>query len=127
MFGFSVAANKTSGASGNRPGSVIRVYGDENSDKVTPGTFIPYCSMAHAQLCFHGHRDAVKFFVAVPGELEYSVEKLHVQLNNVHLNCMGLFIQILFSSEHHSTVSFPWLVESLDTDCSHVRTVNMEG
>uniref|UniRef100_A0A452UCX7 Sperm associated antigen 9 n=1 Tax=Ursus maritimus TaxID=29073 RepID=A0A452UCX7_URSMA len=61
-------ANKTSGAPGNRPGSVIRVYGDENSDKVTPGTFIPYCSMAHAQLCFHGHRDAVKFFVAVPGD-----------------------------------------------------------
>lgn len=28
---------------------------------------IPYCSMAHAQLSFHGHRDAVKFFVAVPG------------------------------------------------------------
>lgn len=47
-------ANKTSGTPGNRPGSVIRVYGDENSDKVTPGTFIPYCSMAHAQLCFHG-------------------------------------------------------------------------
>ncbi|XP_008009643.2 C-Jun-amino-terminal kinase-interacting protein 4 isoform X3 [Chlorocebus sabaeus] len=62
-------ANKTSGVPGNRPGSVIRVYGDENSDKVTPGTFIPYCSMAHAQLCFHGHRDAVKFFVAVPGQV----------------------------------------------------------
>uniref|UniRef100_A0A8C9FT36 Uncharacterized protein n=1 Tax=Pavo cristatus TaxID=9049 RepID=A0A8C9FT36_PAVCR len=62
-------ANKAAAGSGNRPGSVIRVYGDENSDKVTPGTFIPYCSMAHAQLCFHGHRDAVKFFVAVPGEL----------------------------------------------------------
>ncbi|GAB1296672.1 C-Jun-amino-terminal kinase-interacting protein 4 [Apodemus speciosus] len=61
--------NKTSGTPGNRPGSVIRVYGDENSDKVTPGTFIPYCSMAHAQLCFHGHRDAVKFFVAVPGQV----------------------------------------------------------
>ncbi|EMP33037.1 C-Jun-amino-terminal kinase-interacting protein 4 [Chelonia mydas] len=60
--------NKTTAGSGNRPGSVIRVYGDENSDKVTPGTFIPYCSMAHAQLCFHGHRDAVKFFVAVPGD-----------------------------------------------------------
>ncbi|XP_054026795.1 C-Jun-amino-terminal kinase-interacting protein 4 isoform X3 [Dryobates pubescens] len=56
-------------AAGGRPGSVIRVYGDENSDKVTPGTFIPYCSMAHAQLCFHGHRDAVKFFVAVPGQV----------------------------------------------------------
>uniref|UniRef100_A0A8C3XSA0 Sperm associated antigen 9 n=1 Tax=Chelydra serpentina TaxID=8475 RepID=A0A8C3XSA0_CHESE len=62
-------ANKTAAGSGNRPGSVIRVYGDENSDKVTPGTFIPYCSMAHAQLCFHGHRDAVKFFVAVPGQV----------------------------------------------------------
>ncbi|XP_068118734.1 C-Jun-amino-terminal kinase-interacting protein 4 isoform X2 [Hyperolius riggenbachi] len=62
-------ANKALPGSGNRPGSVIRVYGDENSDKVTPGTFIPYCSMAHAQLCFHGHRDAVKFFVAVPGQV----------------------------------------------------------
>lgn len=61
--------NKSVAGSGNRPGSVIRVYGDENSDKVTPGTFIPYCSMAHAQLCFHGHRDAVKFFVAVPGQV----------------------------------------------------------
>ncbi|XP_054501396.1 C-Jun-amino-terminal kinase-interacting protein 4 isoform X5 [Agelaius phoeniceus] len=61
--------NKSAAGSGNRPGSVIRVYGDEHSDKVTPGTFIPYCSMAHAQLCFHGHRDAVKFFVAVPGQV----------------------------------------------------------
>ncbi|KAF7650245.1 hypothetical protein LDENG_00128420 [Lucifuga dentata] len=25
--------------------------------------------MAHAQLCFHGHRDAVKFFTAVPGHM----------------------------------------------------------
>ncbi|XP_075701255.1 C-Jun-amino-terminal kinase-interacting protein 4 isoform X2 [Rhinoderma darwinii] len=62
-------ANKALTGSSNRPGSVIRVYGDENSDKVTPGTFIPYCSMAHAQLCFHGHRDAVKFFVSVPGQV----------------------------------------------------------
>uniref|UniRef100_A0A3B1JB46 C-Jun-amino-terminal kinase-interacting protein 4 n=1 Tax=Astyanax mexicanus TaxID=7994 RepID=A0A3B1JB46_ASTMX len=58
----------TQGAS-NRPGNVVRVYGDENSDKVTPGTFVPFCSMAHAQLCFHGHRDAVKFFTAVPGQV----------------------------------------------------------
>uniref|UniRef100_H2ZKU3 RH1 domain-containing protein n=1 Tax=Ciona savignyi TaxID=51511 RepID=H2ZKU3_CIOSA len=40
---------------------------DPLSDKITPGTFIPYCSMANAQLSFHGYRDAVKFFVAVPG------------------------------------------------------------
>ncbi|XP_058848457.1 C-Jun-amino-terminal kinase-interacting protein 4-like isoform X12 [Acipenser ruthenus] len=61
--------NKIIAGTGNRPGGVIRVYGDESSDKVTPGTFIPYCSMAHAQLCFHGHRDAVKFFAAVPGQV----------------------------------------------------------
>lgn len=32
-----------------------------------PGSFVPYCSMAYAQLSFHGHKDNVKFFVAVPG------------------------------------------------------------
>ncbi|XP_066992949.2 C-Jun-amino-terminal kinase-interacting protein 4 isoform X7 [Anabrus simplex] len=48
------------------PGGVVRVYADNNS-KITPASFIPYCSMAQAQLSFHGHRDAVKFFVAVPG------------------------------------------------------------
>lgn len=34
---------------------------------VDAGGYVPYCTMAHAQLSFHGHRDAVKFFVAVPG------------------------------------------------------------
>ena len=62
-----VAANKVTKAAGNQPGSVVHVYGDDSGDKVTAGTFVPYCSMAHAQLCFHGHRDAVKFFAAVPG------------------------------------------------------------
>ncbi|KAM9305834.1 C-Jun-amino-terminal kinase-interacting protein 3 [Gastrophryne carolinensis] len=64
-------ANKTSPTSsgeGARPGGVIHVYSDDNSDK-TAGSFIPYCSMAQAQLCFHGHRDAVKFFVSVPGNV----------------------------------------------------------
>ncbi|XP_075312886.1 C-Jun-amino-terminal kinase-interacting protein 4 isoform X2 [Odontesthes bonariensis] len=60
-------ANKATKATGNLPGGVVRVYGDDSGDKVTAGTFVPYCSMAHAQLCFHGHRDAVKFFTAVPG------------------------------------------------------------
>uniref|UniRef100_A0A6P7GY34 JNK-interacting protein 3 n=1 Tax=Diabrotica virgifera virgifera TaxID=50390 RepID=A0A6P7GY34_DIAVI len=32
-----------------------------------PGNAPPFCTMAHAQLSFHGHRDNVKFFVAVPG------------------------------------------------------------
>ena len=46
----------------------MRVYGEEGSDSVASGGAVPYCSMAHAQLCFHGHRDAVKFFAAVPGK-----------------------------------------------------------
>lgn len=44
----------------NIPGSIVRVPS-------VAGNFVPYCTMAHAQLSFHGHRDAVKFFVAVPG------------------------------------------------------------
>ncbi|XP_066131414.1 C-Jun-amino-terminal kinase-interacting protein 3 isoform X10 [Saccopteryx bilineata] len=63
-------ANKTSPTSGEgaRPGGVIHVYGDDSTDK-SASSFIPYCSMAQAQLCFHGHRDAVKFFVSVPGNV----------------------------------------------------------
>ncbi|XP_054946735.1 C-Jun-amino-terminal kinase-interacting protein 3 isoform X8 [Physeter macrocephalus] len=63
-------ANKTSPTSGEgaRPGGIIHVYGDDSSDK-SASSFIPYCSMAQAQLCFHGHRDAVKFFVSVPGNV----------------------------------------------------------
>lgn len=65
LFVFSVilSANKVSPTSS---GGVIHVYGDDGSEK-SNGSFIPYCSMAQAQLCFHGHRDAVKFFVTVPG------------------------------------------------------------
>ncbi|KAG7266675.1 hypothetical protein CRUP_038063 [Coryphaenoides rupestris] len=58
-------ANKVSPTSS---GGVIHVYGDDSSEK-NSGSFIPYCSMAQAQLCFHGHRDAVKFFVSVPGNV----------------------------------------------------------
>ncbi|KAK2833702.1 hypothetical protein Q5P01_017591 [Channa striata] len=58
-------ANKVSPTSA---GGVIHVYGDDGSEK-SSGSFIPYCSMAQAQLCFHGHRDAVKFFVSVPGNV----------------------------------------------------------
>ncbi|XP_052794701.1 C-Jun-amino-terminal kinase-interacting protein 4-like isoform X14 [Mya arenaria] len=56
------------GSSMHRPGGLVRVYTDSKTDSVTPASFIPYCTMAQAQLSFHGHRDAVKFFVAVPGK-----------------------------------------------------------
>ena len=58
-------ANKVSPTSS---GGVIHVYADDGNSEKGNGSFIPYCSMAQAQLCFHGHRDAVKFFVSVPGE-----------------------------------------------------------
>ncbi|KAK8763292.1 hypothetical protein V5799_034099 [Amblyomma americanum] len=61
------SATTTPSASGVRmPGAVVRVYSDSR-ENITTGSFVPYCSMAQAQLSFHGHRDAVKFFVAVPG------------------------------------------------------------
>merc|ERR1719412_627607 len=49
------------------PGKVMRVFSDSKNQLMTAETFIPYCTMAQAQLSFHGHRDAVKFFVSVPG------------------------------------------------------------
>ncbi|XP_049323767.1 sperm associated antigen 9a isoform X5 [Astyanax mexicanus] len=61
-------SNKSVGAIASRPGGAVRVFGDESSDTGTAGSYVPYCSMAHAQLCFHGHKDAVKFFAAVSGQ-----------------------------------------------------------
>ncbi|XP_059147412.1 C-Jun-amino-terminal kinase-interacting protein 4-like isoform X5 [Physella acuta] len=65
MITTSSSLSGLSGGSG-RPGGVVRVYSDPKTESVTPGSFIPYCSMAQAQLSFHGHKDAVKFFVSVP-------------------------------------------------------------
>jgi len=54
------------------PGGAVRVYSNEGRDGETPrgASFMPYCSMVNAQLSFHGHRDSVKFFVAVPGSMK---------------------------------------------------------
>uniref|UniRef100_A0A4W4EAL2 Sperm associated antigen 9a n=1 Tax=Electrophorus electricus TaxID=8005 RepID=A0A4W4EAL2_ELEEL len=61
--------NRSVGVIASRPGGAVRVYGEESTDGVASGSYVPFCSMAHAQLCFHGHRDAVKFFAALPGIL----------------------------------------------------------
>ncbi|XP_044303777.1 C-Jun-amino-terminal kinase-interacting protein 3-like isoform X2 [Varanus komodoensis] len=37
-----------------------------SSDSSSPNT-IPYCAMELAQISYHGHRDAVRFFISVPG------------------------------------------------------------
>lgn len=39
---------------------------------------IPYCSTALAQLCYHGHRQAVRFIIAAPGCLITSPGSSHV-------------------------------------------------
>ncbi|VVC94256.1 unnamed protein product [Leptidea sinapis] len=53
---------------GTSNGVVISVpLSDKDNRSTSPSGTIPWCSMAHAQLSFHGHRDAVTFFVAVPG------------------------------------------------------------
>jgi hypothetical protein len=44
-----------------KPDSIVRT-------SASASNYIPYCSMTNAQLSFHGYRDAVKFFVAVPGQ-----------------------------------------------------------
>uniref|UniRef100_A0A7E4W6I5 JNK-interacting protein n=1 Tax=Panagrellus redivivus TaxID=6233 RepID=A0A7E4W6I5_PANRE len=63
-----VDIKKPSGEEVRGPGGLIRVYGNPNSDRVSPGSFIPYCNMTHAQLSFHGHKDAVRFFLPVPAD-----------------------------------------------------------
>ncbi|XP_031423011.1 C-Jun-amino-terminal kinase-interacting protein 3 isoform X12 [Clupea harengus] len=64
----SIPLTETNKVSPTSSGGVIHVYADDSAEK-SNGSFIPYCSMAQAQLCFHGHRDAVKFFVSVPGNV----------------------------------------------------------
>ncbi|XP_043278658.1 JNK-interacting protein 3 isoform X3 [Venturia canescens] len=65
--GGSLAVSRVQSVGGkfDAPGVGVRIFASDRG--VTPGSFVPYCSMAHAQLSFHGHRDAVKMFVAVPG------------------------------------------------------------
>lgn len=67
------AATSSPGTGGTGgPGGAVRVYSNEGKDGEAPrgSSFMPYCSMVNAQLSFHGHRDSVKFFVAVPGAMK---------------------------------------------------------
>ncbi|GMS87954.1 hypothetical protein PENTCL1PPCAC_10129, partial [Pristionchus entomophagus] len=57
------------------PGGLVRVYAGDAAtpaaaaaETAAPKAFIPYCNLTQAQFSFHGHKDAVKFFLSVPGE-----------------------------------------------------------
>jgi len=81
-----------SASSSGHPGGAMRVYTDANSqkDQITSGTFIPYCSMANAQLSFHGYREAVKFFVTIPGCVTHSTEKNFSSNISSSISCSSL-------------------------------------
>lgn len=42
---------------------VIVTTSDDASERLAVSTFVPTCNTSAAQLSFHGHRDAVKFFI----------------------------------------------------------------
>uniref|UniRef100_A0A8D3BL21 C-Jun-amino-terminal kinase-interacting protein 3 n=1 Tax=Scophthalmus maximus TaxID=52904 RepID=A0A8D3BL21_SCOMX len=86
----SIPLTETNKVSPTSSGGVIHVYGDDGGSEKSSGSFIPYCSMAQAQLCFHGHRDAVKFFVSVPGGYAaLSVEISYYVSQNIRLLSTG--------------------------------------
>ncbi|KAM8869475.1 C-Jun-amino-terminal kinase-interacting protein 4 isoform 2-T2 [Spinachia spinachia] len=48
---------------GTRGGAIFSIPLSITSEAVS----IPYCSISSAQLCYHGHRQAVRFIIAAPG------------------------------------------------------------
>lgn len=42
---------------------------DLNSSSASEEVSIPYCSIGSAQLCYHGHRQAVRFIISAPGKI----------------------------------------------------------
>lgn len=66
-----VSCNRLWIGTGN--GVVISVPLNDSSGSLSTQQ-LPRCCMANAQLSFHGHRDAVKFFVAVPMNSENSTQ-----------------------------------------------------
>ena len=65
--GESGGGKKLSSSSSALSGSVGRVSGSKSSDELDAN--VPYCNLADAQFSFHGHRDAIKFFLNVPSEV----------------------------------------------------------
>ncbi len=51
------------------PGSIVRVGGKATGDEQPAvDSRVPFCNLTDAQFSFHGHRDAIKFFLSVPSE-----------------------------------------------------------
>nr|XP_060636357.1 C-Jun-amino-terminal kinase-interacting protein 4-like isoform X2 [Anolis sagrei ordinatus] len=52
------------------------------SSEPSSPTSIPYCAMEQAQISYHGHRDAVRFFVSVPGCVNPSASESSKELHS---------------------------------------------
>ncbi|XP_063157352.1 C-Jun-amino-terminal kinase-interacting protein 4-like [Candoia aspera] len=63
------------GTSGGTIISVPFVSEFSESLKTSASAGIPYCAMEQAQISYHGHRDAVRFFVSVPGYVDPSASE----------------------------------------------------
>jgi len=48
------------------PGTGVRVSAEPDVDTIN--NHVPYCNLTEAQFSFHGHRNAIKFFLNVPIE-----------------------------------------------------------
>lgn len=72
------------------PGQVVRV--DNTSNQDLDKSNLPYCDITDTQFSFHGHRDAIKFFLNVPSEIiqkssaKHSDPKADVQYEKVETN-----------------------------------------
>ena len=86
-----------------RPGGVVRVYGDGQADGAGTSTgLIPYCSISRAQLSYHGYKDAVKFFVAVPGTtFSNQVARSKFKLGTITFKAIYTSVSSCLPSEMH--------------------------
>lgn len=67
----------TSSNTVNIPGSVVRVNSSEQTNNK-----IPYCNLSESQFSFHGHRNAIKFFLSVPSEaFQKQIKSLNTKSN----------------------------------------------
>uniref|UniRef100_A0A8C5PDM8 Uncharacterized protein n=1 Tax=Leptobrachium leishanense TaxID=445787 RepID=A0A8C5PDM8_9ANUR len=60
---------------GTATGMILSIPFSSDRDRQTAAAdvhAVPYCSLENAQVSFHGHRDAVKFFACVPGCINMS-------------------------------------------------------
>lgn len=70
----SASTAKVASATTTAPGSAVRVTTatTTTANETTPGgdqlSNVPYCNLSEAQFSFHGHRDAIKFFLNVPSQ-----------------------------------------------------------